>query len=174
MSASNPIPDANVRSQTYYVARATAPCWHCGMSTRVLALAMPGIHETLDIDAADDGEDSGGYLAAVPWQRAGANAFLFHVHQLSQAVQHRLEDLSLHFRPARSAATQNTYWANHCEHCGALLDDQELHCEPGGAFSPSSEAAAATIELLHVDAPLRAAASGYALEPEFLRFMRRS
>ena len=158
MSAINAVPDANVRSQTYYVACATAQCGHCGSPTRLLALAMPRIHETLEDE----------------WQCADANAFLFYVGELPDDVRHRLQALSPHFRRARSAATQSIYWANHCEHCGTLLGDHELHCEPDGAFAPSSEAAAADIEFLHINAPLRAAASGYALEPEFFRFMRGS
>jgi hypothetical protein len=158
MSAINAVPDANVRSQTYYVARATAQCGYCGSPNRLLALAMPRIHETLEDE----------------WQCADANAFLFYVGELPDDVRHRLQALSPHFRRARSAATQSIYWANHCEHCGTLLGDHELHCEPDGAFAPSSEAAAADIELLHINAPLRAAASGYALEPEFFRFMRGS
>ena len=152
------IPDANVRSPLYSIARATAQCLHCGRPTRLLALAMPGSHETLEEDA---------------WQCAGAEALLFHVHALSAGAQHRLRELSLDFRPAHSAATQDTYWANHCGHCGTLFDDHELHCEPDGAFSPSGETAAAAIELLAVNAPMQAVVSGYALEPEFLRFTRR-
>ena len=173
MSATSAVPDADFRSQTYYVARATAQCRHCGSPTCLLALAMPRIHETLDIDASD-GAGDGGELAQDKWQCAGANAFLFYVERLSADVQRRMQELSTHFRLARSAATQSIYWANHCEHCGALLGDHELHCEPDGAFAPSSEAAAANVELLHINAPLQAAASGYALEPEFFRFMRGS
>lgn len=153
------IPEANVRSPNYFIARTEAPCLRCERPTCLLALAMPGIHETLEDDA---------------WQRAGAEALLFHVRALSRGAQHRLHELSLHFRPSHSPATQNTYWANHCEHCGALLDDDELHCEPDGAFFPSSASAAAAIELIRVNAPVQVVASGYALEPEFLRFMRRS
>jgi hypothetical protein len=39
---------------------------------------------------------------------------------------------------------------------------------------PSDEPAAARIELLRIPERLEAAAAGYSLEPEFLRFMRRS
>ena len=158
MSATDPVPDANVRSQTYFVARATAQCWHCGSPVSLLALAMPPTHETLDEQ----------------WQSADANAFLFYVEELPEGVQQQLQELSRNFRFELSAVTQSRYWANHCGHCGTLLGDHELHCEPEGAFAPSSEAAAATIELLHIDAPLQAAASGYALEPAFFRFMRKS
>jgi hypothetical protein len=134
---------------------------------------MPPTHETLDADELDSAIN-GGDLAPHEWHRAEANAFLFYVDRLSADAQRRLHGLSQHYRPARSAATQSICWANHCEQCDTLLDEHELHCEPDGAFAPSSEAAAAKIELLHINAPLQAAASGYALEPEFFSFMRRT
>jgi hypothetical protein len=210
MPEMNPLPDANVRSQTYYVARTSLRCWHCGMSTRLLALAMPQDHETLDADtqgevevvagagAEVEGEveagagtetgadaevgvenevetDAEGHDESAPddWQRANLNAFIFYVQHLPDDVQDRLSQLSQFFRLAHSDATQNSYWANHCEHCGTLLGDHELYCEPDGAFLPSSEAAAAGIQLLQIPEPFEAAAAGYAFEPEFFRFMRK-
>jgi hypothetical protein len=164
--------DANVRSETYYVARANVRCWHCGLSTRLLALAMPHDHETLDGDTQADAD--GGDPASDAWQRAAVNAMLFYVERLSDAVRDRLNRISPFFRPAHSAATLNSYWANHCEHCGTLLGDHELHCEPDGAFMPSSEAAAANIQLQQIPEPFEAVAAGYAFEPEFFGFMRRS
>jgi hypothetical protein len=167
-----PLPAANVRSQTYYVARTSVRCWLCGLSTRLLALAIPQDHETLDGDTQTDaGCDES---ASEAWQRASVNAFLFYVQRLSDGVQDRLNQLSQPFRLVRSPATLNSYWANHCEHCGTLLGDHELHCEPDGAFMPSSEAAAANIHLLSIQEPFEAVAAGYAFEPEFFEFMRKS
>jgi hypothetical protein len=163
--------DANVRSQTYYIARTNVPCWHCGSSTRLLALAVPGGHETLDEDAQTANADE---PASNAWQSANANAILFYLGCLPEAVQSRLNQLLQSFHLAHSAATLSSYWANHCEHCGALLGDHELHCEPGGAFMPSSEGAAAAIQLLHIHEPFQAVAAGYAVEPEFFGSMRRS
>jgi hypothetical protein len=168
-----PLPDASVRSRSYYVARTTALCPACGQTTRLLALALPPLHEILDAETSD-GIGDGGEGVQEGWQRSDANAFLFYVEQLPEDVQRRMEQLSPHFRLAQSAATQSIYWANHCEHCGTLLGDHELHCEPDGAFAPSSEAAAATIELLKTNEPFEAAVSGYALEPEFFGSMRGS
>jgi hypothetical protein len=165
------LPDANFRSKTYYVARTEANCWHCSLPTHVLALAMPQGHETVDTDERfDNGEDS----RQPVWQRADFNAFLFFVERLSGEVQSRLSRISRSFRLTYSAATLNFYWANHCEHCGVLLGDHELHCEFDCVFMPSSESSAANIELLHVREPLEALAAGYAIEPEFYRFMCRS
>jgi len=172
MSEIPPLADANVRSHTYYVARAHVRCWHCGLSTRLLALAVPHNHETLDGDTQADADC--GDSASDAWQRATVNAMLFYVEHLSDDVRDRLHRISPFFCLAHSAATLNSYWANHCEHCGMLLGDHELHCEPDGAFMPSSEAAAANIQLQQVPEPFEAVAAGYAFEPEFFGFMRKS
>jgi hypothetical protein len=171
MSEIPALADANVRSKTYYVARTKVRCWHCGSSTGVLALAVPDGHETLDEDAQADAD--GGRIPSDAWQPANANALLFYVGWLPDAVQGRLNQLSPLFRLSPSAATLSSYWANHCEHCGTLLGDHELHCEPDGAFMPASEAAAANIQLLHIHEPFQAVAAGYALDPEFFGFMRK-
>jgi hypothetical protein len=165
MSAVPLLPEANVRSNTFYVVSTDIRCWHCGMSTRVLALAVPPSHEALDGDAP---------LSPDAWQSANFTAFLFYVDHMPESVQTRLNQLSPHFRPDHSAVTLCSYWANHCEHCGGLLEDHELHCEPDGAFLPLSEETAARIELLQVKEPFKAAAAGYAFEPELFRFMRKS
>jgi hypothetical protein len=172
MSEAPALADANVRSQTYYVARTRVRCWQCGSPTGLLALAVPDDHETRDEDSPADA--GGGEPAADAWQPANAQAFLFYVGSLPDGVQGRLNQLSRFFRLAHSAVTSSSYWANHCENCDSLLGDHELHCEPDGAFMPSSEAAAANIELLHIHEPLQAAAGGYAVQPEFFGFMRKS
>src|ERR1700691_2662096 len=103
MSATRVLPDANVRSQTYYVARTNARCWHCGGMTRLFALAMPRDHETLDTDTQFDADahcasDDCDKPRPNAWQRANASAFIFYVEHLPGAVQDRLSQLSQVFR----------------------------------------------------------------------------
>ena len=173
MSATKPPTHPNVRSQSYCVACTDAECWYCGLSTRLLALVVPHGHEVLD---ADDTSDAGDHDAAAPdaWQRADINAFLFYVEYLPDGVQSRLTQLSRNYRFAHSTATLSSYWANHCQHCGELLGDHELHCEPDGAFMPTSEDAATGIQLVQIHEPFETLAAGYAFEPEFFRFMKKS
>ena len=181
MSATPSFPDANVRSQTYYVARSSVRCPHCGRSTQLLALAMSPGHETLYAGAHDDSDadvvdvDDAQFDESVldDWQRENVNALLFYVEGVPGAVQSRLRQLSRFFRLACDPGAMNTYWANHCEHCVMLLGDHELHCEPEGAFVPCSEAAANDIQLLQIQEPFAAAAGGYACEPEFFASMRK-
>lgn len=172
MPAIHSLPAANVRSQSFYLARTHAQCRHCGKSTQLLALAMPSNHETLDPDIEAADESGGPALGA--WEPANCNAFIFFVEYLPADIQRRLNRLSRHFRPAYSAETLNSYWANHCEYCAALQEDHPLHCEPAGAFTPSSEEAAANIELLQVPARFEASAAGYAVEPAFFGSMRKA
>jgi hypothetical protein len=163
MSVTESLSDPNLRSPTYYVAQTNAACRDCGLSTQLLALALPRTHETLEDGATDSAADT--------WQNADVDAFLFYVEQLPHDVQHRLQRMSPGYRQARSAATQGVYWVNHCEHCGASLDDYELHCEPEGAFMPCSEAEARKIHLLQILEPIEALAAGYSPDPVFFGLM---
>jgi hypothetical protein len=162
MTATESLCDPNMRSPTYYVAHTNAECRHCGLATRLLALALPRTHETLEADeSADEGD----------WQHANVDAFLFYVEQLPHRIQHRLQQMAPGFRRAQFGAAQGAYWVNHCEHCGALLDDYELHCEPEGAFMPSSETEATKIHLLRIPEPIEAVAAGYTPDPVFFDCM---
>jgi hypothetical protein len=152
----------NVRSPHYYVAQTKTRCPNCGRPTEVVALALPSGHETLDAESDTGGE----------WQPGAGHAILFYVAGLNEPVQQQLRRLQSRYGLTTNPATQDAFWSNHCENCESLLDDYELHCEPGG-FSPSNEAEAAKIQLLRVDEALEAAAAGYAFAPEFFELMRR-
>jgi hypothetical protein len=150
-------PDANIRSSSYYIAQTTVQCMSCDHCTRVLAVALPAPHEILIEDE---------------WQAADVSAFLFHVTELPECVQRQLLQISPFFRLARGADTPDLYWTNHCEHCDALVSDDELHCEPGG-FMPGNADEAQTISLLVIPQIFRAVAAGYAVDPAFFMHMRK-
>ena len=144
------VPDANVRSSSYYIAETQALCLACDRWTRVLALALPAPHEVLIEDE---------------WQPADVSAFLFYVTELPEEVRHLLQTSSF-FRLSRVEDASDPCWANHCEHCDAPMSDDELHCEPGG-FMPGHADEARTISLIEVRQAFRAVAAGYAVDPEF-------
>jgi hypothetical protein len=146
-------PSANVRAASYYIARTRMPCPHCGAVTPLTAVALPPVHETRDGESEE-------------WQCVQGNAFLFHLQAVSVAV---------HARLCRTASNLvfDSYWANSCEHCERILDDQQVHGEPGCGFTPQSGDEAAGIVLTEVSEPFEACAAGYSLEPEFFAQMRR-
>jgi hypothetical protein len=145
------VPDANIRSSSYFIAETSVQCLSCDQWTRVLALALPAPHEILIEDE---------------WQPADVSAFLFYVTELPEGVRRRLTQACSFFRLTRDPESSNPYWANHCEHCDELFNDDELHCEPGG-FMPGHADEAQTISLIEVRQAFRAVAAGYAVDPEF-------
>jgi hypothetical protein len=152
------VPNANIRSSSYYIAEMQARCAKCGRQTRVLALAVPPDHEV-----QVDGE----------WQNVDANAFIFYVTELPDAVSRHLFERSPAFRVQRRQDPDDAHWGNHCEHCAEPFSDEELHCEPGG-FMPSRALDAEAISLSRIDEGFSASAAGYALAPEFFASMRRA
>src|SRR5579872_2481003 len=122
---------ANFRSSGFHIAHSRARCESCGQVSGVVALALPAGH-----DALVEGR----------WQRADACAFLFFISELPAPIGRRLSQLAPLFSRKRGEGNRNPYWANHCEHCGAVFSDDDLHCEPG-VFTPFGPAEAATITL---------------------------
>ena len=150
------VPDANIRSSSYYIAETEAQCLSCDRWTRVLALALPAPHEILIEDE---------------WQPADVSAFLFYVTELPEEVRHLLQTSSF-YRLSRVEDASDPCWANHCEHCDALVSDDELHCEPGG-FMPGHADEAQAVSLIEVRQAFRAVAAGYAVDPDFFVHMRK-
>jgi hypothetical protein len=153
------VPNANIRSSSYYIAQMQARCAKCGRQTRVLALAVPPNHEI-----QVDGE----------WQNVDGNAFIFYVAELPDAVARHLFERSPAFRLQRGQGEDlaDSHWVNHCEHCAEPFSDDELHCEPGG-FMPSRAEEAEAIFLSPINEDFSASAAGNALAPEFFASMRR-
>jgi len=148
--------DANIRSSSYYIAQTTVQCMSCGQWTRVVALALPAPHEILIEDE---------------WQSADVSAFVFDVTELPESVWRQLLQTSRFFRLACGAEAPDPCWANHCEHCDALVNDDELHCEPGG-FMPADAEGAQAISLLAIPHAFEAVSAGYAVDPAFFVHMR--
>jgi hypothetical protein len=151
------LPDANIRSSSFLIAETQVLCARCGGPARVLAISLPPHHESLT-----DGE----------WQTVDANAFIFYVGGLPDAVGRLMAERSADFRRTCETGAVQSHWANHCPHCAGVFSDDELHCEPGG-FMPSSALEAQAISLTRIEFDFSAFAAGYALQPEFFASMRR-
>jgi hypothetical protein len=158
----------NYRSATYSIARALQRCGSCSQLTPVVAVVLPPGHETLECDEHADEVSA----AAEVWEAAEAGALLFLIEYFPEAVQGRLQGLSQNYHPGHAGAGR-PYWTNHCSFCGSPQDDFELFCEPEGAFSPTSDEAAALIRLQDVSELFEAEAAGYTYAPELLDQARR-
>jgi hypothetical protein len=154
--------EPNIRAEHYYLLRAVVRCARCGLSTSAVAFGVPFGHETLDDDEGNDA-----------WQSARCSALMFYVQRLPASAQAHARRISPQFRLAFDPDYGSPAWFNHCEHCQAQLDEHDLHCEPDGAFVPTTIAQAGAIELRQIDEAFTACADGYAPEPEFWASLRR-
>jgi hypothetical protein len=157
--------EVNVRAPRVLLAATAAICGRCGGATRVFALVVPPGHLVLE---PDDGcaQDA---AAPAEWCVAPHGAFLFHVGFVNDAAARRLRRLTRGFRAVRTDCAD--CWANHCECCGSMLEDQDLFCEPGGAFLPESPELARRIHLVAIDEPFEACAAGFDHDPPFFDAM---
>ena len=144
---------ANVRAINFVLIRTRARCPHCGVDTEVAALALPRGHQWRDEDSPNS------------WYRATAPAILFHVSQVAPAPSAAIQSRTTGFRAAASG--EETLWCNYCASCQGPIDDDGLHCEPGGAFIPLGPDAA-PFEMELIGTPLAATAGGYAPDPPFI------
>lgn len=148
---------ANFRSSGFYLAQCHALCAGCGQLSRVVALALPVGHQA---------------LVEGRWQCAEANAFIFFIAELPGPIRRRLTRMAPLFSRKQGEGSRNPYWANHCEHCGEVFSDDELHCEPG-AFMPMGSSEAQAIALDHLPEEFSADAAGYAFDPQFFELLFR-
>jgi hypothetical protein len=139
-----------IRADRYAIASASAACPACAGWTHVVALVAPQRHERW-------GEQG--------WEPVAERASLFYVTAICASVSRRLGSLGPWYRPATPGA--EALFTNHCEHCAHPLEDHDLHCEPGGAFSPRSLAEAQSISVWDIDEALDADASGFSHDPAF-------
>lgn len=144
-------PEQNVKASSFYTVGATARCEACEKSTRVAALAVPTAHQMFDEEGSS-------------WDLAQAPALIFDLSRVPESVLRHLRRVASGFR---QSIFEPDAWRNHCTHCGAELDEQYLHCEPGVAFVPTTREEAAKITLKLVEQPLSIWANGYAPAPEF-------
>jgi hypothetical protein len=150
------------RSSTYFIAHRSVMCVHCKKSTRVAAVVLPVDHEVL----ADDEEGA--------WQTIPAPALIFGVGELPKTAEAHLRRLAPAFGWVAEETPDDASWSNSCEHCGARIDDEALHCEPGESFVPMSEVEGARIRLVEIAEPFEVWARGYSLDALYLPFKRPS
>jgi len=155
----------NVRSSRYWIARVSHRCLHCAGATSAAALVLPPAHETSSFI-----EDPASSAEADRWEHAPRCAVLFHIGRLPAEVARRLTAVAPGYRLAVGDGIRGRHWANHCERCDCLQEDDALFCEPEGAFFPISSAGARQIELVEVVEEIEAFAAGYIFDPPFFEF----
>jgi hypothetical protein len=104
-------------------------CDQCNVVTAVFGLPLPADYESLYVDDDAPGDESG------TWESPGMAAVLSYVEYLPETVAHRIRALTPHYRLDAQSEAGGAFWINHCEHCGAPMEE-ELHGDPGGPSRP--------------------------------------
>lgn len=138
----------NLRSGRYIIVESKLACERCNKVTAVFAIALPAGYESL---VAGEGDDSDS------WEASPISAVLSYVEYLPETVASRISALTSRFKRP-DGDTGKTFWMNHCEHCGAAIEEEELHGDLDGPFGPLPPLGLEAIQL-H---PVREAFEGWA------------
>jgi hypothetical protein len=96
------------------VVTAKTGCWKCKKETTVSCLTTADFEEE--------------------WALVGHSVRLMNVAVLDKEILVALNQINPGIQSAHSGTAGMNYYANHCEHCGALQGDFYLHMEPSGPF----------------------------------------
>ena len=107
------------------IALNSSDCYKCANKTAVISLASNNFYYL----NTDENEDE-------KWFRADGLSFFSMPVCIENELAGKINRLFPNYKIAYSKTAESSYWANHCEHCGALQGDFFLHSEPGGAFFP--------------------------------------
>ena len=139
----------NVRSSKYFIVESRILCLQCNAVTAVFALSVPAGYESLIVDDDTPEEEEG------TWDASPLAAVLSYV-DLPESVASRVRAITSHYRPDLDEETGETFWMNHCEHCGAQMMEEELHGDPDSPFSSMPSEGLHAIKLHEVREPFTA------------------
>jgi hypothetical protein len=140
----------NVRADRYFIVESRMKCEQCKALTAVFAFTLPADYESLYTDDDTPDDESG------TWDVPGFAAVLSYVDYIPETVIDRVCSMTQHYRLGRNEAGGGTFWMNHCEHCGAQVEEEELHGEFESPFGPMPSEGLEAIRLHEVHEPFTA------------------
>jgi hypothetical protein len=151
----------NVRSAKYLIVESRTCCPQCSTVTKVFAFALPAGYESLCVDDDTPDDESG------TWEVPGLTAVVSYVEYLPVTVAERIRTITPHYRVDLDNETGETFWKNHCEHCGVQMMEEELHGEPEGPFGFMPREGLEAIQWYQVSEPFeaRAGAESHDVKP---------
>jgi hypothetical protein len=79
-----------------------------------------------------------------------------YVEYLPETVTSRIRSVTQHYRLDSDSETASTFWTNHYEHCGAQIEEEELHSDLGRPFGPMPDQGLEAVRLYAVCEPFAA------------------
>jgi hypothetical protein len=140
----------NIRSGSYFIVESKMRCDKCSVVTAVFGFSLPAGYESLYVDDDAPDQDSG------TWEASGIAAVLSYVEYLPETIANRIRSMTQHYRLDLLSDADGAFWVNHCEHCGAPMEEEELHGDPGRPFGPMPDEGLEAIRLHQVREPFAA------------------
>jgi len=107
---------------------------------------VSGHRESLNVDDDTPDDEYG------TWELAPLGAVLAYVEYLPEAVANRVRGKTRCYQLDPHRETGRSFWMNHCAHCGAQVEEEELH-EIGGPFGSMASEGQESIKLHPVSEP---------------------
>ena len=122
--------EPNVRANRYFIVESRMRCPQCDWVTAVFAFALPAGYESLIVhdDTPDDEEGSR--------EACGLAGVLSYAEYLPESAAQRVGGVTSHYRLDLHGLSDERFWTNHCQHCEAQMEEEELHGEYDGPFGP--------------------------------------
>lgn len=141
-------------SSPLYLVISNEPCWKCGRSQKVIAIAASGVKDEFE-SLGDDSE----------------KLFVTNIEEMPSEIYEYIAALHPNYKKHYSHTADLTYYANTCS-CGANFGDFYLYLEPDGAFFPQSDEIAASItsQILPFRGQFKFA-GGYGHVPKNIKFL---
>ena len=142
--------EPNVRANRYFIVESRIRCPQCDVATAVFAFALPAGYESLSAydDTPDDEEGS--------WEACVLAGVLSYVEYLPESVAQRVGGMTSHYRLDLDAPSGEHFWTNHCQHCEAPIEEQDLHGEYDRQFGPMPSEGLEAIRVHEVREPFEA------------------
>ncbi|MEA9705218.1 hypothetical protein [Xanthomonas campestris] len=135
------------RAPSYALLQANTQCWKCAKVIPVTTVWVPSFTDNEGVEEPDDEPEVGG------------TATLGYIEALDSGTAAHIQAVAPWLKPGRSETANATYWANHCEACGAIQGDHFV-MGVNGPFFPQDQAGVDAIQVIPGHGPLSAQASG--------------
>lgn len=117
-----------------YLLTSAEPCYRCGATAPVVALACKEFQDADDDPAELVGPASGAVL-------------IQSITEMPDSLLRLIRDVHPHYEKRRSRMANSDYFMNVCPQCNAHFGDFFLFSEPEGAFFPMTDEATAAITI---------------------------
>ena len=139
----------NIWANHFYIGQASRSCWQCKKSTQVYSFFLDR-YELLDFTNGDGDSDP-----IMEWTTDPFPSFVYYISRLNQEAMGAIERFTSQYFLSSTKSYSESYYLNHCEHCGSKQGDFYLF-EERSPFSPECTDDIQNLSLYRINQPFYA------------------